>query len=207
MSEKDSSNEETMNEAIKSGDFMAIQGHTPVFTDVVGYYSNPTLANEGEDLMALNRGGEASEFLPSHVQMIVKVNPEILFGQKDSIIVVSCDPNGVQCRSVREEEWQQPWRIMGLKPGLEFKEEELKDVLGFCFSTTRHGYDYAGCFADFPLNADLQDQHSWFCSEHVFMSYWIGRRPLQERLKAAFAKPRDCYISPIVMIKAKGGGL
>jgi len=193
-----------MIEIIKPGDFMALDGNTPVFSVVVDYYSNPTLANEAEDLMALNDGRRAEKFNPTHVQIIVRVDPSKKFGEKDSIVVVSCDPNGVFCRSVRPEEWAQRWRIMSLIPGHEFSEEGFQNALKFCFSTIGHQYDYAGCFGDFTFNADLQDKHDWFCSEHVFMFYWIGGRPLQQRVKAAFIKPRDCYISPIVTTVASG---
>jgi len=192
-----------MIEIIKPGDFMVLDGNTPVFSSLVDYYSNPTLANEGEDLMALNDGKETEKLNPSHVQIIVGVDREKEFGENDAIVVVSCDPNGVYCRSVRPEEWGQRWRIMSLKPGHEFTEEGLKNARKFCFSTIGHSYDYAGCFGDFTLNADLQNAYHWFCSEHVFMFFWVGGRPLQERLKPAFAKPRDCYVSPIVTTIAR----
>jgi hypothetical protein len=192
-----------MIEKIKSGDFMVLDGNTPIFSPVVDYYSNPTLGNEGEDLMALNDGRRAEKFNPTHVQVIVGVDGDRKLGQEDAVVVVSCDSNGVYCRSVRPEEWASRWRIMSLKPGYEFTEEGLYRARKFCFSTIGHSYDYAGCFGDFTLNADLQDMHDWFCSEHVFMFYFIGGRPLQERVKAAFVKPRDCYVSPIVTTVAR----
>lgn len=188
---------------IKPGDFMAIDGHTPIFSTLVDYYSNPTLANEGEDLMAVSDGKEVVPFYPTHVMVIIHIDPSKDLGEKDAIDVVSCDPNGVYCRSVRPEEWSQRWRIMSLIPGHEFTEGGYQDARKFCARTLGQGYDYAGCFGDFTLNADLQDPSKWFCSEHVFMFYWAGGRSLQQRMKAAFSKPRDCYISPIVTTIAR----
>ena len=37
-----------MIEIIKPGDFMALEGKTPIFSDAVSYYSTPCLANEDE---------------------------------------------------------------------------------------------------------------------------------------------------------------
>lgn len=192
-----------MIEKVKAGDFMVLDGNTPVFSGLVDYYSNPTLANEDENVLAINDGLTVEQFNPTHVQVIVGVDPSKDFGQNDAIIVVSCDPNGVYCRSVRPEEWKQRWRIMTLKPGHEFSEEGLLNARKFCVGTIGHGYDYAGCFGDFTLNADLQDKHRWFCSEHAFVFYWTGGRPLQQRVKPAFVKPRDCYVSPIVRTIAR----
>ena len=194
-----------MIEKIKPGDFMVTQGDTPIFSDVVGYYSNPCLANENENLWAINHERVIpEEFDPTHVMVIVHVDPSKQLGEKDAIVVVSADSNGVYCRSVRAEEWDQPWRIMGLLPGLELTAEQYERGRRFLGGTIGEGYDFVGCFADFPLNADLQNPHKWFCSEHTHIFFFFCGRLVVVRVKAAFVKPRDFYVSAIARTIASG---
>ncbi len=193
-----------MKEQIKPGDFMLTQGSTPVFSDVVTYYSNPCLGKENENLWAINNGRIVpEEFDPTHVMVITRVDPERELGEDGSIIVVSCDPEGVVSRPVEFEEWKRPWRIMTLIPGYELAPGDLERGNRFLAGTIGAGYDYAGCFMDFPLNADLQDKHRWFCSEHTAMYFYFCGRLLVKRIKTAFIKPRDCYGSAIAMTVAR----
>jgi uncharacterized protein YycO len=121
----------------------------------------------------------------SHVQIIVDVTPKLT--------VISADEEGVTYRDVRESEFE-TYSILTCHS---LTEGQRHDILDFCFQQIGKGYDFLG-LADFLLNADLQDEDRFFCSELAFLAYDKKGLPLLKRIDHAFVNPMDLYMSPIL---------
>ncbi len=165
---------------ILPGDLFFTEGSSLV-SGAIQFHTHPAIGVEEYDLWAVNRGDPIQQFEPSHVQIIINLDPNRQPGDQSGITVLSADANGVWARDVAQGEWEK-YRIMS--PIDPFTKEELNDVFLFCRNTSRAPYDKFGLLS-FPLNADLQDQHDWFCSEHAYTAYWHGNRHLQKRIKPA----------------------
>lgn len=121
----------------------------------------------------------------SHVQIVTKV-------REDNLEVISADAQGVVCRDVRPEEWNN----FAILTCPEMLDVERDNVVKFCFSQIGKKYDFVG-LAGFLLYKSFTND-SWFCSELAYIAYKKAGIRLQRRVKKDFMSPRDTYISPIL---------
>jgi len=120
----------------------------------------------------------------SHIQIIVHVDP---------LAIVSADANGVICRDIYPEEWEN--HIILTCPSL--TEEQRHDICHFCFQQINKPYDYTG-IGSFLVNADWNKEDRFFCSELAFEAYKQAGVELQKRVDHAFVSPEVLYISPLL---------
>jgi uncharacterized protein YycO len=122
----------------------------------------------------------------SHVMLCGKKWPE----------VISADAEGVTLRDMTEREFENPSSILGLP---DLPEPKRWEILEWAYSQIGKGYDFLG-LADFLINADVQSEDRFFCSELVFLSYKNAGIELLKRIDHAFVSPRDLYISPLLEV-------
>jgi uncharacterized protein YycO len=132
----------------------------------------------------------------SHVQVISNPKSE----PHGKIEVISADDNGVTRRDAYDDEFEK----CAILTCPTMTEEQRRNVVEFCIQQVGKGYDFLG-LADFLLDADLQNENRFFCSELAFLAYKASGIDLIKRIDHAFASPAHLYISPLLEIIEERG--